>query len=164
MKLCKENDVRVVADSQTSSQVGDVSRYRDTLLLTPTEKEIRVALNNTDDGLVVLAKKLCKKSSPKHLAITLAGEGVFIHIPSSDGASWENDRIPAINKNPVDPAGAGDCFLATSALCLAAGSTPWESFYIASIASACQVDSMGNTPLSRSTLQNAVSKSFELLL
>lgn len=160
-QLCHKNNVKIIADSQTSSQVGDISRYRNTFLMTPTEKEVRVALNNPDDGLVILAKKLCEKSKPKNLVITLASEGVFIHIPTIDGSSWVNDKIPAINKNAADPAGAGDCFLATSSLFMAVGATPWQAFYVASIAAACQVDTLGNTPLLHNVLLNTVKASFE---
>ncbi|NNG42202.1 adenylyltransferase/cytidyltransferase family protein [Pseudoalteromonas sp. NEC-BIFX-2020_002] len=159
--LCKENDVHVVADSQTSSQVGDIARYKDMMLVTPTEKEVRVALNNIDDGLPVLAQKLCEKANPTYLVITLAGEGVFIHLPNQNG-QWENDMLPAINSNAVDPAGAGDCFLAASSLALCSGATPWQAFYIASIAAACQVDTLGNQPLSFNTLQQRVLESFKL--
>lgn len=158
--LCKENNVRVVADSQTSSQVGDIARYKDMMLITPTEKEVRVALNNIDDGLPILAQKLCKKANPMSLVITLAGEGIFIHLPDQNG-QWENDILPAINRNAVDPAGAGDCFLAASSLALCSGATPWQAFYIASIAAACQVDTLGNQPLSFNTLQQRVLESFK---
>src|SRR5207302_4312305 len=41
--LCEANGVAMVADSQSSSQVGDVSRFHDMLLLTPTEREARLA-------------------------------------------------------------------------------------------------------------------------
>ncbi len=160
-KACKDNGVRLVADSQTSSQVGDISRYSDTLLVTPTEKEVRVALNNPDDGLVILAKKLCEKSNPENLVITLAAEGVFIHIPGDLPNQWRNDRIPAINKNAADPAGAGDCFLAASSLAMSAGASAWEAFYIASVASACQVDILGNKPLEQSILLQSIRESFE---
>ena len=158
--LCNENNIRVVADSQTSSQVGDIARYKDMMLITPTEKEVRVALNNVDDGLPILAQKLCEKANPTSLVITLAGEGIFIHLPTKDG-QWENDMLPAINRNAVDPAGAGDCFLAASSLALCSGATPWQAFYIASIAAACQVDTLGNQPLSFNTLQQRVLESFK---
>jgi rfaE bifunctional protein kinase chain/domain len=158
--LCQKKGVKIVADSQTSSQTGDISRYENTSLITPTEKEVRVALNNTDDGLVILAKKLCDKAKPRNLVITLGREGIFIHIPSEDGSTWENDQIPAINTNAIDPAGAGDCFMAASSLCMAAGASPWQAFYVGSIASACQVSNVGNSPLAHQTLFDTVIASF----
>ena len=161
-KLCENNGVSIIADSQTSSQVGDISRYHSVLLMTPTEKEVRVALNNPDDGLVILAKKLCEKSRPKNLVITLGSEGSFIYKPSEQMKNWDNDRLPAINKNAVDPAGAGDCYLATCGLLLLSGANIWEACYVASIASACQVDRLGNTPLSAKILTTALEESFNL--
>ena len=158
--LCHQHNVRMVADSQTSSQVGDISRYCDMELLTPTEREVRVALNNTDDGLVVLAQKLTEKSHPNNLVITLAEQGVFIHLPNDTFTQWKNDRLPAINTNPKDPAGAGDCFLAASALMLAVNAEPWQAFYVGSVAAACQVDTIGNTPLSSIRLINTLRDSF----
>lgn len=160
-KLCENNRVKVVADSQTSSQVGDISRYQNMDLITPTEREVRVALNNPDDGLIILAQKLAKKSEAKNIVITLAEEGLLIHLPSSDFSSWENDKLPAINKHALDPAGAGDCFLAASSLALCTDASIWEACYLGSLAAACQVGSVGNTPLSRNILEKAINDSFQ---
>ena len=149
----------MVADSQTSSQIGDISRYVSMMQVTPTEKEVRVALNNSDDGLVVLADKLYQKSKPEHIAITLGGDGVFIHIPTKSG-QWENDQIAALNTNAVDPAGGGDCFFAASSILLAVGANPWEAYYVSSIAAACQVDRVGNRPLDQDLLDDLINQSF----
>ncbi|MBQ4836983.1 PfkB family carbohydrate kinase [Pseudoalteromonas luteoviolacea] len=159
--LCHEHGINVVADSQTSSQVGDISRYHNMDLITPTERETRVALNNPDDGLVILANKLTNRASPKNLVITLGDEGIFIHVPDHKHNSWENDRLPALNRSAIDPAGAGDCFLAASALALSVNASPWEAFYLGSLAAACQVGSLGNTPLSLNVLEQAISESFK---
>lgn len=161
IQLCNSHNIPMVADSQTSSQVGDISRYKNMQLITPTEKEVRVALNNPDDGLVILAQKLTKIAKPQNLVITLAEEGVFIHLPTDNFNNWENDRLPAINRNAKDPAGAGDCFLAASSLLLAAGADAWTAFYVGSIAAACQVDNLGNTPLELSVLEKAIEDSFK---
>jgi rfaE bifunctional protein kinase chain/domain len=161
MLLCKKRGVKVVADSQTSSQVGDISRYKDTQLLTPTEREVRVSLNNFDDGLVTLAHKLTQKTQANYVVITLAEEGIFIHNPDKTSTNWENDRLPAINPNAIDPAGAGDCFLAASALLLVSGSDIWHACYVANLAAACQVNTIGNNPLPFSKLSLCVNESFE---
>ncbi|WP_249348501.1 PfkB family carbohydrate kinase [Pseudoalteromonas citrea] len=159
-KLCESKSVKVVADSQTSSQVGDISRYLGMDLITPTEREVRVALNNPDDGLIILAQKLAKKSEAKNIVITLSEEGLLIHLPSNDFTSWENDKLPAINKHAMDPAGAGDCFLAASSLAICTNSSIWEACYLGSLAAACQVGSLGNTPLSRNSFEKTINDSF----
>ena len=54
----KRHGVLLAADSQSSSQVGDISRFRGMDLLTPTEREARIATRNHEDGLVVLAENI----------------------------------------------------------------------------------------------------------
>lgn len=157
--LCEKNNVKLVADSQSSSQIGDISRYKNMYLITPTEKECRIALNDFNSGLVTLANQLCLKSNPKYLLISQGDEGCFVHIPDR-GNDWKNDQLPAINKNAVDPAGAGDCFLATSTLALISGSRPYEAFLLATLAAASQVDRVGNMPLDKNILLTTVKACF----
>ncbi|OGP52857.1 MAG: ADP-heptose synthase, partial [Deltaproteobacteria bacterium RBG_13_52_11] len=77
--FCHEKGIMMVADSQSSSQVGDVSRFRGMTLVTPTEREARFAVHDFESGLVVLAEKLRKKASIRNVIITLDEEGVLIH-------------------------------------------------------------------------------------
>lgn len=148
IKECRQKGVMMVGDSQSSSQIGDVSRFTDMELMTPTEREARLALKDFDSGLVVLAEKLRKKSRAKNIIVTLDKEGVLIHADSPKKEGYQTDRIEAMNKLPVDPAGAGDSLLTCAALTLATGSDIWQSAYLGSIAAACQVGKNGNTPLS----------------
>ena len=149
---CTRRSIMMVADSQSSSQVGDVSRFRNTALLTPTEREARLALGNYEDGLVVLAEALRMKTRAQNIVITLGAEGVLIHAGDSDNRKWHTDRLPALNAAPKDTAGAGDCLLVCTAMSLVLGRTVWESLYLGSVAAACQVGRIGNTPLTASEL------------
>jgi len=54
--FCNEKGIMMVADSQSSSQIGDVSRFRGMTLVTPTEREARFAVHDFESGLVVLAE------------------------------------------------------------------------------------------------------------
>jgi len=156
VELCNEKKVMIAADSQTSSQVGDISRFKNVDLITPTEREVRVALNNTRDGLVILAEKLHQKMQCHNIIVTLADEGALLHVTDSGKIrSWKNDKIPALATNVVDPAGAGDCMLASTAMSLASGGNLWVSSLIGSVAAACQVSKVGNQPLSFQELQQA---------
>ena len=149
---CKKRNIMMIADSQSSSQIGDVSRFTDMRLMTPTEREARLALKDFESGLVVLAEKLRKKSRAENIFITLDKEGLLIHADdrnrNNDKDNYLTDRLEAMNKNPVDPAGAGDSLLTCSALALASGSDIWQSAYLGSVAAACQVGRNGNIPLS----------------
>ncbi len=156
---CIANDIMIAADSQTSSQIGDISRFKHVDLVTPTEREVRVALNNTSDGLVVLAEKLRQKMHCKNVVVTLAEEGAFIHLPvEGEKDAWQNDKIAALAANPVDPAGAGDCLLASASLVLAAGGNLWEATMVGSVAAACQVSRVGNSPLTHKMLKRTLQQ------
>jgi len=157
VSYCNENNVMVAADSQTSSQVGDISRFKNVDLITPTEREVRVALNNTKDGLVTLSEKLQGKMNCPNIIVTLADEGVVLHVVDPESPDrWSNDKIPALASNVLDPAGAGDCLLASSAMTLVCGGDLWVASLIGSVAAACQVSRVGNQPIAYQELKNAV--------
>ncbi len=147
--LAKSENVLLVADSQSSSQVGDISRFNGMDLITPTEREARISASNNEDGLVVLAEKILKQSSSKNVMLKIGEEGVLIHVDDGNErrSEWLTDRIPALNESPKDVAGAGDSLLISSALTIASGGTIWEAALIGSLVAAIQVGRVGNTPL-----------------
>lgn len=147
-QLCEANGAAMVADSQSSSQVGDVARFRNMLLLTPTEREARLALHDSESGLVVLAQSLRERSRASNVILTLGAEGVLIHANVEASGGWLTDQLPAFNPAPKDAAGAGDSFLTCASLALRAGANIWQSAYLGSLAAACQVGRVGNLPLS----------------
>jgi rfaE bifunctional protein kinase chain/domain len=146
-EICRLHKVSMVADSQSSSQVGNVSRFKNMLLITPTEHEARLATRDSGSGLVVLAEILRKTAKAKHIFITLGEEGLLIHSPEDMNNEICTDQLSALNKAPKDVSGAGDCMLTCSALTLIAGGTVWQAAYLGSIAAACQVGRIGNKPL-----------------
>lgn len=148
IKICVRKQILMVADSQSSSQVGDVSRFGGMMLLTPTEREARLAVSDFNSGLVVLAEKLRKKSAAKNILMTLGVEGMIAYAMNRDHDVWNTDRLPAFNMAAKDPAGAGDSLLTCCSMALAVGADIWQSMYLGSIAAACQVGRVGNMPLS----------------
>ena len=146
----------MVADSQSSSQVGDVSRFKDVSLLTPTEREARLALGNFDDGLVVLAQNLQEKSNADNIIITMGAEGLLVHAGNPEKTEWKTDNINSLNQSPKDTAGAGDCLLACTGLAIASGASIWISIYLGSLAAACQVGRVGNSPLTSAELREQI--------
>lgn len=154
---CTKRGIMMVADSQSSSQVGDVSRFRNMALVTPTEREARLALQDFDSGLVVLAEKLRQKGNAKNVIITLGAEGVLIHAETGQSDTWLTDRLPAMNTAPKDVAGAGDSFLTGVSLSMAVGADIWQASYLGSLAAACQVGRIGNIPLSLDELRAEIA-------
>ncbi len=139
--------VMLLADSQSSSQTGDISRFYGMKLITPTEREARLAMRDSESGLVVLAEKLRQQSRAENIFLKLGGEGLLVHAHNLSENDWITDRVDALNNSPKDVAGAGDSMLVASAMTLAAGGTIWEAACLGSLAAAIQIGSVGNKPM-----------------
>jgi bifunctional ADP-heptose synthase (sugar kinase/adenylyltransferase) len=156
MELIKGKKIITAADSQCSSQIGDISRFKKISLITPTEFEARISLRNNDDGLTTLGKKLMEKTNVDNIILKLGSQGLLI-FPNKD-KNFKEDKLDALNQNPVDISGAGDSLLIAAALSLAAGASIYESGLIGSIAAAIQVGRLGNIPLELSSLYNIIQE------
>jgi len=150
--VCKREGVLTAADSQSSSQIGDVARFGAVDLLFPTEREARISLQNREDGLVVIAEQLHKKSGAKTMFLKMGADGLLIHVPQTDSAACQTDQIEALNRLPRDVAGAGDALLVATSLSIATGGNVWEAGCLGSIAAAVQINRVGNTPLTADVL------------
>jgi rfaE bifunctional protein kinase chain/domain len=144
--IARKHGVVMTADSQASSQVSDISRFKGMMLVTPTEREARLALQDTVSGLAVLAEELRKKGEVQNVIITLGGEGILVHGPSVK-EDFLTDRLPAFNMQPKDVAGAGDSLFTATSMALCSGADVWSAAYLGSVAAACQVSRVGNSPL-----------------
>tara|TARA_A100001011_G_scaffold399606_1_gene509072 strand:+ start:13652 stop:15085 length:1434 start_codon:yes stop_codon:yes gene_type:complete len=143
----KGKKIITAADSQSSSQIGDISRFKDMDFIFPTEHEARLSMRNKDDGLVVLAEKLSKLSRVKNIILKLGSEGILLHLEQNQNSKIKTDRLGALNNYSKDVAGAGDSMLVTTVLSYASGASIWESAYLGSLAAAIQVGRVGNIPL-----------------
>lgn len=151
----KARGVLMAADSQASSQMSDISRFKGMCLITPTEHEVRLALREEEAGLIIIAERLQRAAEVENLVITLAGEGLLIYAPK--GETYHTDRLPAFNNAPKDVAGAGDSFFTCAAMALRAGADIWQATYLGSIAAAWQISHVGNTQLTAAELLREVS-------
>jgi len=147
--LCLLHNIPYVADSQASSQVGDVSRFKGAALISATEREARLAVNDFKSGLQHVANSLLAKSQAQVLIIKLGAEGALVITPEP---MFTTSSLPALNRNPVDVAGAGDAMLAAASLSLAVGASAWELAYLGSVAAGVQVSRLGNVPLQQEAL------------
>ena len=153
-RIAAETGLVVSADSQSSSQTGDSTRFKGVSLLCATEYEARTALRTQTMGLSALGAELLKKSEAQNLIMKLGSAGlVFLQAEESPA---DLDRLPALNPNPVDVAGAGDSLLITATMALAVGATLAQAAYIGSIAAAIQVSRQGNIPLTQAELSRAL--------
>lgn len=144
-KYFKNSNSFIAADSQYSSQTGDMSKFKSCSLITPTEYEVRSMLKDNDSGLIILIEKLKRKLNCDNIILKLGSEGILLHSYFKN--KWIDDILSAMNKNPKDVNGAGDTMLAMSALALTAKSTIWEAAYLSSIVAGLQVGKIGNAKI-----------------
>ena len=148
----KDSCVRA-ADNQTSSQIGDLSKYQRLTAIYATEHEARVSLRDKDSGLVVLSDRLLRQTRASSLFLKLGAEGVLVSTTNFSDVR-RPDIVPALARTAIDTAGAGDSLLAASTLTLAAGGAAWEAALIGNVAAAIQVSRLGNVPVSAADLEN----------
>ena len=151
--LANLHNVYLAADSQSSSQIGDIARFKKMNLITPTETEARISTRNKEDGLIIMADKLKNISDPKSILLKLGENGLLIHTSIDNHTEWQTDKIDALNPFPKDVSGAGDSLLITSAMATACGANIWESAVLGSLAAAIQVGRVGNIPLQLNELK-----------
>ena len=137
----------MIADSQSSSQIGDISKFMNMDLISATEREARISLRNNEDGLVMISEKLKTLCNSKSVVLKLGAEGVLVHAGNNSHEKIVTDRISALNSYPRDVAGAGDSMLIVSGMVIASNGNIWEAICLGSIASAIQVGRVGNSPL-----------------
>jgi len=157
--FAKTKKVLTAADSQSSSQIGNISRFSNMDFLFPTEYEARISLRNNDDGLVILSANLAKKSNAKNVILKLGEEGLLLYFNDQDFTGYQTDKLSALNSAPQDVAGAGDSLLITTMMTIAAGGSLWQSALLGSISAAIQVSRVGNTPLKLSDLLSFIEDS-----
>lgn len=154
----KQHNTLITADSQSSSQVGDISRFKGADLITPTEREARLAMQNYSDGLVVLADQLMDKAESSHILLKLGEEGMIAQHSDKRVNVPHTERLEALNNQAIDVSGAGDSVLITSSMAMASKANLWEACLLGSIAAFIQVSRVGNIPLTPNEFSNLFSK------
>jgi len=152
LALAKKHAIFLAADSQSSSQIGDVTRFKGMDIITPTEYEARISTKNHEDGLVTLAELMRQRSKAKNLLLKMGEEGLMVHAGRGSSGQFDTDQIFALNSYPKDASGAGDSLLITSAMAMSSGANIWEAACLGSLAAAIQVGRVGNIPLQRGEL------------
>jgi len=154
LAIASSNGVFVSADSQSSSQIGDLGKFKNIHLISATEREARLELKDNTSGLVVVAEGLRKELSATNLLLKMGSDGVLISAEDQNGQMLATDEIVAINRNPIDTSGAGDSMLAGASLALASGGTIYEAALIGSVLAGIQVGRIGNVPISQQTVNS----------
>ena len=154
-KLSSKHSLLVFGDLQCSSQVGNVSKFKNFDLICPTERESRIALATQDEGIEWVANTLMKKTNSRNLVMKLGREGFIAYESEKDGFV-NRQHFPALCFNPVDVSGAGDSLLAALSAGLCSGATLMQSSAIGAGMASLAVQQVGNIPVSHQQLKNYI--------
>ena len=155
ISIASSNGTVVAVDSQSSSQVGDITRFKGIDLVCATEREARIGLRDKDSGLARIAEKLRTSTQCDNIILKLGADGIIVHSKSSEGIITTSN-LAALNPQPVDVAGAGDSMLAATGMALAAGASHWVAALLGSAAASMQVSCLGNVPIQAGELFKAM--------
>ena len=144
--ISKKYNIKLFGDSQTSSQIGDILKFKDYFLITPSEQEARLALGDKYSGLETIGNELMKRTDVENIALTLSSEG-FIIFKNTKNMFVKTQHFPSLNTFPIDIVGAGDALLSGMALSICAGANIMEASVIGSVVGAIAVSKMGNIPV-----------------
>ena len=144
----------MAADSQASSQFGNINKFKDVDLIAPTEYEARSALNDNSSGLIILSRKLRKITHVNNILLTQGKDGVFIHKFNKTKNIHENDTLPPFNDNPIDTSGAGDSMLVAASLAMKIRNNLWEASIIGSLFASIQVSRKRQHSYNKKNIEN----------
>lgn len=151
----KHPNIVFVADCQSSSQTGDVSKYKNVNLITPTEWEARIAVSDNSIGLPILLRRLSSVTKAESIILTLGKDGVLVYDSEEDSL----DALPSINARPLDISGAGDSLMCVSGMALALGADIRTAVLLGSMAAALQTSVDGNQPLDPFDIHGMIEES-----
>jgi bifunctional ADP-heptose synthase (sugar kinase/adenylyltransferase) len=130
-----------------------ITKYPRASYVCVDEPEIRLAMQDRWTSVMELADKMRGLLGCQVLAVTRGHRGAV--TCGADGARWE---VPVLSRDVVDRMGAGDCYLAVTAPCVAAGMPLDVVGVIGGIAGALAVRIVGNrSAIEPAALQRAVT-------
>lgn len=155
---------------KTKVLVGDVSGRKSSLrafrrmdLLSPSESELRDAMQTHTDGLPAVVWRMLEETWSNASLVTLGADGLIafdrlaIQEPSTGWATrLRAEHIPALCPVAVDPLGCGDSLLTVAALGLASGGSMLASAFLGACAAATQVQRLGNIPITSTDLRHQI--------
>jgi len=152
IKLSKQFNIKLYGDLQCSSQAGKVSKFRDFDLITPTEKESRIALDDNESGVEWVATTLLKNTNSKNMLLKLGSDGFIAYSKNL----IDRQDFPALSVNPVDVTGAGDSLFAVMSVSLSSGANLIEASVIGTCMASLAVKDIGNTPITNDRLNQYI--------
>jgi bifunctional ADP-heptose synthase (sugar kinase/adenylyltransferase) len=152
--LAKKFNLKLFGDLQCSSQVGKVTKFNEFDLITPTEKEARVALDDNENGIEWVANTLLENTDSKNMLMKLGSDGFIAYSGQNLG---ERQNFPALTANPVDVTGAGDSLFAAMSVSLVSNASLMEASAIGTCMASLAVQEVGNIPITKGRLDSCIT-------
>jgi rfaE bifunctional protein kinase chain/domain len=153
INIAKDNNKEVIVDPKGK----DFSKYENATLITPNEKEAKIATNLEEEwDLIKGAQKLMEIIKGKGIVITRGEKGIFL---------LENNKffeIPALKSEVRDVTGAGDTVISVLSLGLSTGTDILSACIIANFAAGCVVRKFGTSTLSTDELISIIPEKIEI--
>ena len=149
--ICKYSKYLAVNTQINSGNRGyhAITRYPRADFVSLNGPEARLATHNRHDPLEQVAQNLAARLKTRHFAVTMGTKGVVL----LDNEGGQTYTVPALSTKVLDRVGAGDAFLAFSAMCLGKGISPEATAFIGSAAAALDVQIVCNKePISSGNL------------
>ena len=159
--LARNKKLYTIGDVQCSTQVGSASKFEYFSIISATEREVRMALNNQEGGLEEIANQLMQVTQCDSMLLKLGSEG-FISYEAQDSIDDPiREQFPALVASPLDLTGAGDSLLAAIALSTSVGASLMEASAIGASVAGLAVKKMGNIPVKKSELLNYINSEIQ---
>ena len=144
--IAKKYKLPLFGDLQCSTQLGSILKFKDFSLLSPNEKEARIAIQNKEISLELLSQKILEETNAQNLIMKLGSDGFIIYAKAKDTEIF-SQPFPALVPNPVDVTGAGDALLAAMAVGMSIKEDTLCTAAIACCQASLAVKTMGNVPI-----------------
>jgi len=142
-KLITANSKKIFLNTQINSfnrGYHTVYKYEKVNTLVINESELRYETSDRNSNILILVKKLRKKVKAKNIIVTQGNLGaLFVNCEN-----WSSIFCPAFNQTSIDTIGAGDTFLALSALCSGSKIDNRLTLLISSLAASFSTHQLGN--------------------
>lgn len=150
-------NIPVFGDLQCSSQIGDVSKFKNFRLIFPTEREARISLGSKDSGIEWVANQLMDKTNSTGIIMKLGPDGFIVYDAGQFGDK-KRQHFPALVSNPLDVSGAGDSLFAAVSVAVSSGADFISASAIGCCTAALAVQTVGNNPISKEALKNYINQ------
>ena len=151
ISFANKNNIKVIIDPKGA----DYSMYENAYMVKPNELEFSMIMGKIKNkrDLIAKGKKLKKDLHLGALLLTLGKNGMVLF--SKDSVL----TFPTSQKDVYDVTGAGDTVISVLAASLASNKTLKKSCELANIAAGLSIQKLGTVSVSKSDINNAISKS-----